>query len=151
MTLVRESAPPLRQEGQERKVNAKLLKVPVILWITIQPSGVRRNYDFRVVARSAGRVTGKMHVARATEAIRYTIIPNPACTLARPMAVSTERKQAMKIHLQAVFAALALLLAGLAPASALAEHSAGTHSHTASYHDHTPVAHTHGIHDHHRG
>ncbi|HEY5055620.1 MAG TPA: hypothetical protein VII58_05630 [Acidobacteriaceae bacterium] len=52
----------------------------------------------------------------------------------------------MKTHLQAVFAAFALLLAVLAPASALAEHSAGTHSHTASYHDRTPVAHTHGSH-----
>jgi hypothetical protein len=151
MTLVRESAPPLRQERQERKVNAKLPKLAVILWTTIQPSGVRRNYDF-TVARNAGGVAGKMHAACATGAIRHRIIPNPACTLARPMAVSTERKQAMKIHLQAVFAALALLLAGLAPASALAEHSAGTHSHTASYHDHTPVVHTHGSHGgHHRG
>ncbi len=57
----------------------------------------------------------------------------------------------MKSHLQAVFAALALLLAALAPVSAYAEHSAGTHSRTASYHDRTPVAHTHGAHSRHRG
>jgi len=52
----------------------------------------------------------------------------------------------MKIYLQAVFTAFALLLAVSAPASAVADHSAGTHSRTASYHDRTPVAHTHGTH-----
>ncbi|HXE09028.1 MAG TPA: hypothetical protein VN612_14095 [Acidobacteriaceae bacterium] len=56
----------------------------------------------------------------------------------------------MKSHFQAVFAAFALVLA-LAPVSAYAEHSTGSHSHTASVHDRTPVAHTHGSHSgHHR-
>ncbi len=52
----------------------------------------------------------------------------------------------MKAHLQAVFAAFALFFAALAPASAYADHGAGTHSRTASYHDRTPVAHDHGAH-----
>jgi hypothetical protein len=57
----------------------------------------------------------------------------------------------MKTHLQAVFAAFALFLGALAPVSAYADHSAGTHSHSASYHDRTPVARTHGTHSgHHR-
>jgi len=58
----------------------------------------------------------------------------------------------MKTHLQAVFAAFALLLAAAAPVSALGERTGGGHSHTASYHDRTPVVHTHDSHGgHHRG
>lgn len=57
----------------------------------------------------------------------------------------------MKSAYQVAFASLVLILATLAPASAVAQNSPNAgHSHDLTYHDRTPHVHEHMSHSHHR-